>query len=134
MRKILATTLILIFAPLMFLQVASAQLLNSATDDITTQVATQASLGQMDVGSLIARIIQILLGFLGVIFLVLMILGGFRWMTAAGNEESIKHAQGTIKTAIIGLIIILAAYSITYFVFRYLPFSGGKASTTQTGG
>lgn len=130
MRKIIATSLVLIIAPLLFLKVASAQLLTNSTnpgglDSITTEVATQANFGQVDIGVLISQIIRIVLSFLGIIFLVLMILAGFRWMTAAGNEETVKKAQGTIKTAIIGLVIVLAAYAITYFVFKYLPFAGG---------
>jgi ABC-type phosphate transport system auxiliary subunit len=59
-----------------------------------------------------------------------MIVAGFQWMTAAGNETKVEKALSMIKTAVIGLIIVLAAYAITYFIFTYLPFSGtGTAST-----
>lgn len=138
MKKIIATSLILIIAPLLFLKVASAQLLTNSTnpgglDSITTEVATQANFGQIDIGTLVAQIIRIVLGFLAIIFLVLTIFAGFRWMTAAGNEEAIKKAQGTIKNAIIGLVVVLAAYAITYFIFKYMPFSGGTASSTTIG-
>jgi hypothetical protein len=133
MKKIIATSLVLIIAPLLFLKVASAQLLTNATgegslDSITAITAQQANLGEIDLGVLISRIIRIVLSFLGIIFLVLIIFSGFRWMTSGGNEEAVKKAQSTIKTAIIGLVIVLAAYSITYFVFKYLPFSGGGSS------
>lgn len=139
MKKIIVTSLILIIAPLLFLKVASAQLITNATgegslDSMTAVVAQQANFGQVDIGVLISKIIRIVLGFLGIIFLVLTILAGFRWMTSGGNEEAVKKAQGSIKTAIIGLVIVLAAYSITYFVFRWLPFSGGSTPQVQTGG
>ena len=131
MKKIIATSLVLIVAPLLFLKVASAQLITDTTGmtDVTAEIAAEANLGEIDLGVLISRIIRIVLSFLGIIFLVLIIFSGFRWMTSGGNEEAVKKAQGTIKTAIIGLIIVLAAYSITYFIFKYLPFSGGGNMT-----
>jgi hypothetical protein len=131
MKKIIATSLVLIVAPLLFLKVASAQLIAdpSGMANVTGEIATEANLGEIDLGVLISRIIRIVLSFLGIIFLVLIIFSGFRWMTSGGNEEAVKKAQGTIKTAIIGLVIVLAAYSITYFVFKYLPFSGGGGMT-----
>ncbi|MFA6194562.1 MAG: hypothetical protein WC719_02335 [Patescibacteria group bacterium] len=139
MKKIIITSLILIIAPLLFLKVASAQLITNATgegslDSITAIVAQQANFGQVDIRVLVSKIIRIVLGFLGIIFLVLLILAGFRWMVSGGNEEAVKKAQAAIKTAIIGLVIVLAAYSITYFVFKYLPFSGGSTPQVQTGG
>ena len=57
------------------------------------------------------------LSLLGVIFIVLMIYGGYTWMTASGDEEKVKKAQQTIKTAIIGLIIVVGAYVIWDFIF-----------------
>lgn len=137
MKKIIAMSLVLIIAPLLFLKVASAQLLTNTLepnglDSITTTVATQANFGQVSIEVLVAKIIQIVLGLLAIIFLVLTILAGFRWMTAAGNEEEVKKAQATIKATIIGLVIILAAYAITYFIFRNLPFGGGGGPQGQT--
>ena len=65
---------------------------------------------------IVGKIISALLAFLGTIFLVLIIYGGFLWMTAGGNEEQIKKARGIITHATIGLIIVLAAYAITYYI------------------
>jgi len=89
-------------------------------------VAGSSGFGQASIGSIIALIIQAALGLLAVIFLALMVFAGFQWMTASGNETQVKKAQDTIKTSVIGLIIVLAAYAITYFIFTVLPFSGGS--------
>ncbi len=62
-----------------------------------------------------------LLAFLGVIFLILMIYGGYQWMTAAGNEQQVEKAKNIIRDAIIGLIVVLAAYGITYTIYNFLP-------------
>ncbi len=64
----------------------------------------------------LANIIQVILGFLGVICIILIILAGFTWMTAAGNKDKVEKAQQTLLAAIIGLFIILAAFSVTVFV------------------
>lgn len=67
---------------------------------------------------IVASIIKVFLGVLGVIFVILILVAGFRWMTAGGNDENIKKATAQIRNAAIGLLIILAAYAITTFVTR----------------
>jgi len=62
------------------------------------------------------RLIKVFLTFLGVIFLALIMLGGFKWMTSEGNDDTVKRAKATISRAIIGIIIILASYAITNFI------------------
>lgn len=68
----------------------------------------------------IAVVIRMALSLLGVIFLVLLIYGGFIWMTAKGNEQQAEKAMGIIYMAVIGLIIVLAAYAVSYFFVYYL--------------
>lgn len=70
---------------------------------------------------IVADILGVFFGLLGTIFVVLMVLGGYHWMTAAGRAEKVEKAQHTIKVAIIGIIIIASAYAITYWVFARLP-------------
>jgi len=64
----------------------------------------------------ISSILTAALSFLGVIFLLLMIFGGILWMTARGNEKNVDRAKTIIFDSIIGLVIVIAAYAITYFV------------------
>lgn len=75
---------------------------------------------QNSVPEIIAEIIKYLLSFLGLLFLILTLYGGFLWMTAAGNDDQIAKAKAIIVNGIVGLIIILAAYSITYFVLEHV--------------
>lgn len=74
--------------------------------------------------SYVSKIITALLSILGIIFLAFTIYGGIMWMTAAGNEEKVKKARELIIESIIGVIIVLAAYAISYFIL--------KATTTTT--
>ena len=68
-----------------------------------------------DLRTIVARIINVVLGLLGVVFVVLIIFGGFQYMTSAGNEEKTKKATDILKAALIGLIIILAAWAVTRY-------------------
>lgn len=77
-------------------------------------------LGSNDPREVAAGVINIILSFLGIIAVVIILLGGFKWMTAAGNEEKVEEAQKLIKAGIIGLIIILAAWGIASFVISSL--------------
>lgn len=76
--------------------------------------------------------IKILLGFLGIIFLILIIIAGFRWMTSGGNEEIINKSKGMIKSSVIGLAIILFAFIITSFVMQFFLKSSTQTGQTQT--
>ncbi|MFH1745206.1 MAG: hypothetical protein ABH881_03510 [bacterium] len=57
---------------------------------------------------------------LGVIFLILMLIGGYHWMTAQGDESKVESAQKTIRRAIIGLVLVAGSYAIYRFVFAVL--------------
>jgi hypothetical protein len=73
----------------------------------------------------IGQIIQIALSLIGILFLILIIIGGYQWMTAGGNEETITKAKKRIINATSGLVITLAAYAISYFViYRLLAVTG----------
>ena len=87
-----------------------------------------------DIGVITKMVIQGFLGLLGIIFIILMLTAGYNWMTASGNEEKLKKAQITIRMAIIGLIITVFAYAITYFVFSALPFGSGTGGPGGPGG
>ena len=67
----------------------------------------------------IGRIIQSLLGFVGVILLVVVVYAGFLWITAGGNDEQVKKAKTWIKNAVIGMFLIFAAFIITSFIVTF---------------
>lgn len=64
-----------------------------------------------------SRVVNVILGVLGTIATMLVFYAGFLWMTAAGDDEQIGKAKSIMTAAIIGLVVILASYSIsTFFV------------------
>ena len=66
------------------------------------------------------NVIQSFLSVFGILFLGLMVYGGYMWMTARGNEEQVTKAQKIIYGTVIGLVVVLSAYAITVFVTRKL--------------
>ena len=83
-------------------------------------VGSATGLGTQDVRQTIGKIINVALSLLGVIVLVIIIYGGFLWMTAGGNDEKVGEAKKWIFGGIIGLVIILSAYAIASFVITKL--------------
>jgi amino acid transporter len=75
---------------------------------------------EVDLIKIIFEIIRYLLSFLGVAAVLIIIYGGFLWMSAGGNPEKVEKAKKIITQAIIGLIIILLSYSLTMFVIRLI--------------
>lgn len=76
--------------------------------------------GTINIFTVAGGVIKIFLSILSIIFIALMLYGGFLWMTARGNQEQVTKAKDLITSAVIGLIIVIAAYAITYFVLFML--------------
>ena len=83
-------------------------------------ISDATGLGERDPRDIAAQVINIILGFLGIVAVVIILLGGFKWMTAGGNEDKVGEARKLITAGIIGLIIILASFAIASFVLTQL--------------
>ncbi len=75
-------------------------------------------LSDTDPRDVVANVIKVVLGFLGTIAVVLIIVAGFQWMTAAGSEDKIAKAKKIMTAAVIGLVIVLMAYALSTFVIN----------------
>ena len=73
-------------------------------------------LGNADLKQTVMNIITYVLGLLGLIAVIMILYGGFTWMTAGGNEDKIDTAKQIISAAAVGLVIILIAWAIVTFV------------------
>lgn len=101
--------------------IVNAQL--GSTDTGLTQTAdgVYATTGDSSIGTYVGeRILVPALSLVGVIFLVLMVYAGFLWMTAGGKPDNVQKAKDLMIRAVIGIIIISAAYAITDFIFDAL--------------
>lgn len=91
---------------------------NALAIDWGLNYAANVGLGTQELRSVAVSVIQTLLGVLGVLSLIIVLIGGFKWMTSGGNEEGVGSAKKTIAAGIVGLVIIFFAYAIVTFVFN----------------
>lgn len=80
----------------------------------------QTSSGADALPRMIGTIINVVLGFMGIVLLFYIILAGWEWMSAGGESKQVDTAKTRIKNAIIGLVIIVSAYAISNFVITQL--------------
>lgn len=90
------------------------------TGGFLRDIGEEAGYKTVDPHVLVARYINIFLQLVGAILVALLVYGGFLWMTAGGDQEKVKKATSTIKNAIIGLIIIVLAWSLSRFILTRL--------------
>lgn len=90
--------------------------------------------GQSSVTGVVGSVVAVGLSMISIVFFILILYAGFNWMIARGNTEAVEKSKGIIEGAVIGLIIVMAAYAITRFVFSSLdsgtPEAAPAAATT----
>jgi len=123
MKKIIAT--ILSLTTVLTLSLAVVGSANAATSTITTkdlglEYGAATGLGSTDVRTTIASIIKVAMSLLGIVAVVIILIGGFKWMTAGGNDDQVGEAKKWIFSGVIGLAIILSAYALASFVINQL--------------
>lgn len=104
----------------------------SATMTFGLTYGAATGLGDQDVRTTISKIINVALSMLGIVAVVIVLAGGFKWMTAGGNEEKTGEARKMIFAGVIGLAIILSAYAIARFVLNQLYIA--TTGSTDVGG
>lgn len=99
-----------------FAVVAKTHALDVGFEEINSQI----QLGSEDPRKIVARIINTAMMFLGIIAVVIILLGGFKWMTAAGNDDKVSESKQLMGAGVIGLVIILASWGIASFILNQL--------------
>lgn len=115
---------------------ANAQADNMLWGGQQGNVQSGTGLGNTDPRILIANIIRVVLGFLGIIAIILILYAGYLWMTSAGDPQKIDKAKKILISAAIGLIIILLSFAIATFILNKLydatgATGGGPGSCTS---
>lgn len=90
------------------------------TSDLGISYGESIGLGTRDVRETIASIIRVAMGLLGIVAVGIILIGGFTWMTAGGNEDKVGEAKKWIFSGVIGLAIILSAYALANFIITQL--------------
>lgn len=70
--------------------------------------------------AIIKAIVQVAFMAAGLVAVIFLIIGGFKYITASGNPEGVESAKATIINAIIGLVVILISFLIVNYVLQQL--------------
>jgi hypothetical protein len=98
--------------------------------DITSEFTNAAGIEtDQDLPAILGNIVYIILSFLGIVAVLIILLGGFKWMTAQGDDTKVDKAKKLIYSGIIGLVIIFAAFAIAIFVLNSLGEATGSSIT-----
>lgn len=66
--------------------------------------------------SVIRTVIQVMLTIAGAVAVIMIIIGGIRYVTSAGDQSDVKAAKDTILYAVVGLVITIMAYAVVTYV------------------
>lgn len=82
----------------------SSEICTSATKDNAT--------------SMVKNILNVLFVVIGILAVIMIVVGGFRYVISAGNSAQVTAAKNTILYAVVGLVVALLAYAIVNFVIK----------------
>jgi len=87
---------------------------------VSANIENEILLGNKDPREIAAEVINVILGFLGIVAVIIILAGGFKWMTAGGNQDKVDEAKKLMAAGAIGLVIVLAAFGIARFLISSL--------------
>lgn len=112
LKHLAAFAVLAILVVPIFATPASAQVTDYGVDLVERGLGDSLGDSNQDPREIIGRFIQFALGFLGLIAVGIILIGGFKWMTSGGNEEKTGDAKKLITAGVIGLIIVLASWGL----------------------
>ncbi len=120
MKKLTITTLSILLGALLVIPALAQQGDLGTTVNEGLGYGTIVGWGTQDLKVTIMNVVNIIMGFLGILAILIVLTGGFKWMTAGGNDDKVAEAKKLIVAGIVGLAIVLGAYAIASFVVRSL--------------
>jgi len=116
-------------AMLLSLAIMPAAQVSAVDDDVlgVKKFGDATKLGTNPFEETIAEIINVALSLLGIVAVVIILIGGFKWMTSGGDETKVGDARKFIFAGVIGLAIIMSSWALATFVLSKL------AGATETG-
>ena len=106
--------------PILLLPAATYAQLSESTSNLAIVKGTIGDDVQQNLPELIGSIIRVILGIIGIFFVIQVIYSGYLYMTDKGDAKNVDTAKKRLGTAVIGIIIIVAAYAISDFVITQI--------------
>lgn len=96
---------------------------NSAAECATSGVeqAGGTTAPQADAGAIIKSVVDILLFIIGAVAVIMIVIGGLKYVLSNGESAAVTSAKNTIFYAVIGLVVAALAYAIVSWVITILP-------------
>lgn len=83
----------------------------SATFNLTPPTQW-ARLGELTIPGIVSGLINVVLIVAAVVFFFILVIGGIRWITSGGDKANTEAARNQITAALVGLVIVFAAWAI----------------------
>ncbi len=83
----------------------------------SSDCTTAANSNDNKIAKTVSTLINLFSLAVGAVSVVMIIFGGFKYMTSGGSDDKTKDAKNTILYALVGLVIVLLAQTIVKFVF-----------------
>lgn len=127
MKTVKSLVLSMVMALAVFMPLAGASALQLFPDGSGESMRSTIGLSDRSLPEIIASIINVVLSVLGIVLVVIIIYSGIQWMTADG-ESGTKAAKTRLTNAVIGLVIVVAAWAITSFVVSSIMGAVGEST------
>lgn len=88
--------------------------LNDKIGNFTSSVASQTALSL-----LLQNLITLAFGIAGLVLLLMIIIGGYEFLTAGGDKEATEKAKKRLTNAVIGIIILFSVFAILAVVGNF---------------
>jgi len=83
----------------------------------TTDPGTPVQL--VDLQEIFKNVVNVALGFAGIAFFILLLVGGFKYMSAGGDPKAIDSAKKTLTAAIAGLLVVILSFLVLVFIKEF---------------
>lgn len=114
---IILTTLVIVALPQIIIAAGVGEI-QTGLDFSANKAEIPTGPQSTDLTVLIGNLVNYLFGVIGALFLVIIIIGGVMWMTAAGNEERVSRASKILIAGVEGIVILFFSYTIVYFLIN----------------
>jgi hypothetical protein len=84
--------------------------------DIVPQTGPAQQISDISAPAVVATLINILLGGAGVISFIYLLLGGWNWIMAGGDKDSLDKARRKVSGSLVGLAIVFSSYALIYLM------------------
>lgn len=124
MKKLLSSTVSVGSLLLMAAPVLAATSGAEPGEAGTIKIPRAANVNINDLGTLIGAVLGLILIIASVLAFLYLILGGLQWITSGGDKAGLEAARDKITNAIVGLIVVAAAWAVMFLVSQFLGIQG----------